>query len=111
MSHKTGLAVLDAQIESAAAGLREIGACLQTIKATAAAMHTDATRELVVLKQTLAHHSERDDLDRIVSLKEAAKLRGVSVDTLRRTDRDKFVRLSDARFGMRVRDALMIASR
>lgn len=102
-----GLAALDAQIESAAAGLREIGARLETIKVTAAAIHDDATRDLQTLRETLEHHNERDDLDRIVSIKEAAKLRGVSVWTLNRTDREKFIRLSDARFGMRVRDALL----
>ena len=86
-----GLAALDAQIESAGAALREIGARLQTIKVTATAIHSEATRELQALKDTLAHRQERDDLDRIVPLKEAAKMRGVSVDTLRRTDRDKFI--------------------
>ena len=103
-----GLAALDAQIESAGAALREIGARLQTIKVTATAIHSEATRELQALKDTLAHRQERDDLDRIVPLKEAAKMRGVSVDTLRRTDRDKFIGLSDNRLGMRVRDALML---
>jgi hypothetical protein len=46
------------------------------------------------------------ELERIVSLDEAARLRGVSADTLRRHDRDKFIQLSPRRLGMRVRDAL-----
>ena len=67
--------------------------------------------ELEALKQTLNHRNERDDLDRILPLKEAAKRRGVSVDTLRRTDRDKFVQLSQARFGMRLRDVLLLGAK
>ena len=73
-----GLAALDAQIESVGAALREIGARLQTIKVTATTIHTEATRELQALKDTFAHRRERDDLDRIVPLKEAAKMRRVS---------------------------------
>jgi hypothetical protein len=46
------------------------------------------------------------EMQRIVSLAEAARLRGVSLDTLRRTQRDKFVKLSPRRLGMRVFDAL-----
>jgi hypothetical protein len=105
--HESGLAALDAQIEGVAAGLREIGTRLELIKATAQTIHSDANREIKALRETLEHHNERDDLDRIAPLKEAAKLRGVSEDTLRRTDPDKILRLSDARYGMRVRDALL----
>ncbi len=46
------------------------------------------------------------ELRRVVSLAEAAKLRGVSIDTLKRTQRDKIIRLSPRRLGMRVGDAL-----
>jgi hypothetical protein len=46
------------------------------------------------------------EMQRIVPLAEAARLRGVSLDTLRRTQRDKFVKLSPRRLGMRVFDAL-----
>ena len=107
----SGLAALDAQIKGAAAGLREIGARLEAIKATATAIHSDAAHELQALKQTLDHRDKRDDLDRIIPLKEAAERRGVSVDTLRRTDRDKFVQLSEARFGMRLRDVLLLGAK
>jgi hypothetical protein len=44
--------------------------------------------------------------ERIVSLAEAARLRGVSEDTLRRHNSDKIIQLSPRRQGMRVRDAL-----
>jgi hypothetical protein len=47
------------------------------------------------------------ELDRIVSITEASKLSNLSPDTLRRVHRDKIVRLSPRREGMRIRDALM----
>jgi hypothetical protein len=43
---------------------------------------------------------------RIVPLAEGAKLRGVSIDTLKRTMRHKFIKLSPRRLGIRVGDAL-----
>jgi hypothetical protein len=43
---------------------------------------------------------------RIVSLKEAARLKGISEDTLRRHYRHLFVRVSTRRLGMRLKDAL-----
>jgi hypothetical protein len=48
-------------------------------------------------------------LMRIVTLQQAAKLAGVSKQTLLRAHPDKIVRPSPGRIGMRVRDALMIA--
>jgi hypothetical protein len=51
------------------------------------------------------------EMRRIVSLKEAARLRGVSVDTLRRTLGGKILRLSTRRLGMRVGDALAIGNK
>ncbi len=48
------------------------------------------------------------DLNRILALTEAAHLRGVSEDTLKRTDPDKVLQLSPRRLGMRVKDALML---
>jgi hypothetical protein len=38
-------------------------------------------------------------------MKDAARLGGVSEDTLRRTDLDKIVQLGPRRLGMRVKDA------
>ncbi len=49
------------------------------------------------------------ELARIARLPEASRLSGLSEDTLRREHRDKFVKLSDRRVGMRVRDALMLS--
>jgi hypothetical protein len=49
------------------------------------------------------------ELQRIVDLKEASRLSGLSIDSLKRHYRSKFVRLSERRFGMRVADALMLA--
>jgi len=46
------------------------------------------------------------ELERIVPLAEAARLAGVSEDTLRRHNSDKILQLSPRRQGMRVRHAL-----
>jgi hypothetical protein len=43
---------------------------------------------------------------RIVSLKEAARLGGISEDTLRRHFKHLFVRVSRRRIGMRLKDVL-----
>jgi hypothetical protein len=48
-------------------------------------------------------------LNRIVSLSEAAALASVSVDTLKRRYPEKIITLSPRRKGMRVRDALMLS--
>ena len=45
--------------------------------------------------------------DRVIGLKEAAKLMGISPDTLRRNHSDKILVLSARRRGMRLRDALL----
>jgi hypothetical protein len=49
------------------------------------------------------------ELQRIVDLKEASRLSGLSIDTLKRRYADKILDLSDRRRGMRVKDALMLA--
>jgi hypothetical protein len=49
------------------------------------------------------------ELQRIVSLKEGAKLQGSSVDTIKRRQPDKIIRISLRRLGIRVRDALLVA--
>lgn len=48
------------------------------------------------------------ELDRIASPEECERLRGVSWDTIRRTDPDKIVHMSARRVGMRIRHALML---
>ena len=52
--------------------------------------------------------SKRLESERIVSLKEAAQLRGVSVDTLKRNDRDKIIKLSKRRLGVKLKDVLQL---
>jgi hypothetical protein len=47
--------------------------------------------------------------ERIISLPEAARLNGTSVDTIRRRHADKILRMSDKRVGMRLKDALGLA--
>jgi hypothetical protein len=51
------------------------------------------------------------ELQRIVSLPEASRLSGLSIDSLKRHYRSKFIQLSERRFGMRVADALMLADK
>jgi hypothetical protein len=78
-----GLVALMAQIDTAFAGLQEFGARLEAIKASAAILHSDLTREAEALREALETRNNKDDNpDRLVPLKEAAKLRGVSLDTL-----------------------------
>jgi predicted HTH domain antitoxin len=48
------------------------------------------------------------ELMRIVSVNEAARLRGVSTDTIRREFRDKMIRISKGRVGLRLRDVLAL---
>jgi hypothetical protein len=46
------------------------------------------------------------ELQRIISLQEAARLKGVSIDTLKRHNRQKIIQLSPRRLGMRLCDVL-----
>jgi hypothetical protein len=52
--------------------------------------------------------SPERELDRIVSLQEAARISNLSADTWRRIHPDKIVKLSPRRVGIRLRDALML---
>jgi hypothetical protein len=54
------------------------------------------------------HSLSQIERERIASLNEAARLRGVSVDTLLRTDREKVIILGPRRRGMRVKHALLL---
>ena len=49
------------------------------------------------------------ELDRIVSLEQAAELCSLSADTIKRRHPGKLVQLSPRRVGVRVRDALMLS--
>jgi hypothetical protein len=46
-------------------------------------------------------------LDRILTLKEAATIMNVSIDTIKRNHKGKIIELSPRRRGMRLRHALM----
>jgi excisionase family DNA binding protein len=48
------------------------------------------------------------DLERLLSLKEAANVSSLSKDSLKRNHADKIIRLGPRRLGMRARDALML---
>ena len=50
-------------------------------------------------------------LDGLVGLKEGAGMRSVSIDTLKRTDRDKFVCVGERALRIRRRDALRLPPR
>jgi hypothetical protein len=63
----------------------------------------------------MSHELERSqltaiELQRIVSLSEAARLSGLSKDGLQRHYPDKILQLSPRRLGMRVVDALLLAA-
>jgi hypothetical protein len=47
--------------------------------------------------------------ERIISLTEASRLAGVSIDTIKRRHGGKIVRMSTKRIGMRLRDVLTLA--
>jgi hypothetical protein len=49
------------------------------------------------------------ELQRIISLKEAARLCGLSVDTIKRRHADKIIALSPRRLGMRIGIALSLS--
>jgi hypothetical protein len=50
------------------------------------------------------------ELERIVSLAEGAELSSLSEDSLIRHHRDKLIKLSPGRYGLRIRDALFLKS-
>lgn len=49
------------------------------------------------------------ELRRVVSLQEAARLSGMSTDTIKRRHRNKIINLSPRRRGMRLGDALSLS--
>jgi hypothetical protein len=53
--------------------------------------------------------SSKRELDRIVSLEQAAELCSLSADTIKRRWPNKLVKLSPRRVGIRLRDALMLS--
>jgi hypothetical protein len=57
----------------------------------------------------MANTSDFLELKRIAPLSEVARLTGLSVDTIRRNHRDRIIKLSPRRVGMRIEDALMLS--
>jgi hypothetical protein len=57
------------------------------------------------------NHPLDPELERIVPLAEAARLRGSSIDTLERQEPDRIVQISPGRRGMRLKHALLLARR
>jgi hypothetical protein len=102
--------LLTSQLDSIAVVLKDTAARIETIKATAQAAARETARTEQPIERSFEHKSEpKDDPDRVVTLAEASRLSSLSIDTLRRKHRNKFVQLSERRFGMRKRDALMLS--
>jgi hypothetical protein len=78
---------------------RSANACCQ--------MQVNAESAIMADQPTTQKLSELE-LQAIVPLLKAAELSSLSVDTLRRRHRDRILKLSPRRAGMRVRDALML---
>ena len=100
--------LLTAQLDGLAVALKDAATRIEMIKAVAQAAKLK-TPPIPQPLETPAPDPDRDDPNRIVTLAEAARLSSLSIDTLRRRHRDKFVQLSERRFGMRKRDALMLS--
>jgi hypothetical protein len=62
-----------------------------------------------VLNKSVRHRElTQIELLSVLSLAEAAELRGVNPDTLRRNEPEKILNISPGRYGMRLKDALML---
>ncbi|MEH2526744.1 MULTISPECIES: hypothetical protein [unclassified Bradyrhizobium] len=74
-------------------------------------LHAES-RECGLLKmKTLRFKIDRLlELERIAPLSEAARLAGISEDSLKRNHKNKIISLGPRRLGMRVRDALFLGS-
>jgi hypothetical protein len=98
--------LLTTQLDGVAVALKDVTDRIEAIRAAAQV----AERKPAPIKPPERDPKDdpKDDADRIVTLAEAARLMGVSVDTLRRRYRHKFIALSEHRFGMRRRDALLL---
>jgi hypothetical protein len=100
--------LLTAQLDGLAVALKDTAARIETIKAAAQAAERETARTEQPVERT-PEPEPKDDPDRIVTLAEASRLSSLSIDTLRRKHRNKFVQLSERRFGIRKRDALMLS--
>jgi hypothetical protein len=98
------------QLDGLAVVLKDAAARIETIKAAAQAAERETARTEQPVERTSEHESEpQDDPDRVVTLAEASRLSSLSIDTLRRKHRSKFIQLSERRLGMRRRDALNLS--
>jgi hypothetical protein len=97
-----------AQLDSIALVLKDAAARVEAIKAAAQAAEVDTPPTSPAI-ETPAHDPDRDDPNRVVTLAEASRLSSLSIDTLRRKHRGKFIRLSERRLGMRRGDALNLS--
>jgi hypothetical protein len=101
------LALLTPLLDGVAIALKDAVRRIDAVRATAQAAERETARAEQPAKQT-PDQGLRDDPDRIVSIAEAARLSSLSIDTLRRKHRDKWLRLSERRFGMRRKDVLQL---
>jgi hypothetical protein len=114
MSSNPSLALLaplfTSQLDGLCVVLKDAAARIETIKAAAQAAERETARTEQSVERSSEHESEsKDDPDRVVTLAEASRLSSLSIDTLRRKHRGKFIQLSERRWGMRRRDALMLS--
>jgi hypothetical protein len=112
MSSIPGLTALHAQLDGVAAVLKEAGARIDAAKIAAQAAETEATLAQKRVEQVReSDPGPADNPDRVLTLREAAELSSLSVWTLGRHHRDKFLKLSERRYGMRLRDVLALGSK
>jgi hypothetical protein len=105
------LALLSPMLDGVAVALKDVANRVDAIRAAAQVAEREMARPEQSAKRTPVYGSgSSDDPDRIVSIPEAARISSLSVDTLRRRHRDKWIQLSEGRVGMRRRDALMLAN-
>jgi hypothetical protein len=98
------LALLTPLLDGVAVALKDAANRIDAVRAAAQA----AEREPAPAKTPEREPDLKDDPDRIMSIAEAARLSSLSIDTLRRKHRDKWLQLSERRFGMRRKDVLSL---
>jgi hypothetical protein len=100
---------IELQLDGLAVVLKDAAVRLEALKKAAAQAAEVEAPPIPRPVETPAHDPGRDDPDRILTLGEASRLSSLSVDTLRRKHRNKFIQLGERRLGMRRRDALMLS--
>ena len=107
MSSNPSLALLTPLLDGVAVVLKDAADRIDAARAAAQAAERETARAEQPAKPT-PDQGPRDDPDRIMSIAEAARLSSLSIDTLRRRHRSKWVQLSERRFGMRRKDVLSL---